>query len=49
MDPKISRLYRFALWLIRLRWLGVICIIVVTFLASRILDVAVRERSLYIG
>ncbi len=48
MDPKISRLYRFALWLIRLRWLGVICIIVVTFLASRILDVAVRERSLYI-
>jgi signal transduction histidine kinase len=48
MDPKSNELYRFALWLIRLRWLGTLCIILVTFVSSRILKVSVREFSLYI-
>lgn len=48
MDPRTNRLYRFALWLIRLRWLGVLCIILVTFVSSRILEITVREYSLYI-
>jgi len=48
MEPKSNKLYRFALWLIRLRWLGVLCIFVVTFVSSRILKISVREYSLYI-
>jgi signal transduction histidine kinase len=48
MDPKTNRLYRFALWLIRLRWLGVLSIVLVTFVSSRILEITVREYSLYI-
>jgi signal transduction histidine kinase len=48
MDPKSNKLYRFALWLIRLRWLGVLCIFLVTFVSSRILEISVRENSLYI-
>ncbi len=43
-----SKLYRFALWLIRLRWLGVLCILLVTFVSSRILEIKVREHALYI-
>ena len=42
------KLYRFALWLIRLRWLGVLGIVLVTFVSSRILEISVREYSLYI-
>ena len=48
MDPKSNKLYRFALWLIRLRWLGVLCIFLVTFVSSRVLEISVREYSLYI-
>ncbi len=48
MDPKTNKLYRFALWLIRLRWLGVMSIMLVTFVSSRILGISVREFSLYI-
>ena len=48
MDPISIKLYRFALWLIRLRWLGVICILLVTFVSGRILDISIREKSLYI-
>ena len=43
-----NRLYRFSLWLIRLRWLGVLGILGVTFVSGRILDISVREYSLYI-
>jgi len=43
-----SKLYRFALWLIRLRWLGVLCILLVTFVSGRILEISVREHALYI-
>ncbi len=48
MDPKSNKLYRFALWLIRLRWLGVLGIVLVTFVSSRILEISVRESCLYI-
>ena len=48
MDPKSNKLYRFTLWLIRLRWLGVLCIFLVTFVSSRVLEISVREYSLYI-
>ncbi|HEC43602.1 MAG TPA: hypothetical protein ENI20_12320 [Bacteroides sp.] len=48
MDPKNNRIYRFAFWLIQLRWLGVLCIILVTFISSRLLEISVREISLYI-
>ena len=48
MDTKSNKLYRFALWLIRLRWLGVIGIFLVTFISSRVFEIAVREFSLYI-
>jgi len=48
MDPKNNKLYRFALWLVRLRWLGVFSIILVTFISSRLLEISVREFSLYI-
>jgi signal transduction histidine kinase len=34
--------------LIRLRWLGVLCIFLVTFVSGQILKIAVREYSLYI-
>ncbi|MCK4854767.1 MAG: hypothetical protein KAT31_10905, partial [Bacteroidales bacterium] len=46
--PQSNKLYRFALWLIRLRWLGVLGIVLVTFVSSRILEISVREHSLYI-
>ena len=48
MDPKLNKLYRFAHWLITLRWMGVLCIFLVTFISSRILDIAIRDFSLYI-
>jgi signal transduction histidine kinase len=48
MDPKNNRIYRFAFWLIQLRWLGVLCIILITFISSRLLEISVREISLYI-
>ena len=48
MEPKTNRLYRFALWLIRLRWLGFLSIVLVTFVSSHILEITVREYSLYI-
>jgi signal transduction histidine kinase len=48
MDPRSNKLYRFSLWLIRLRWLGVLCIVLVTFVSSRILEITVCEFSLYI-
>ena len=48
MDPESSKLFRFALWLIRLRWLGILSILLVTFVSSRILEIRVREYSLYI-
>jgi signal transduction histidine kinase len=47
MDPESSRLFRFAIWLVRLRWLGAISIVLVTFISSRILEIGVRESSLY--
>ena len=46
--PQSNKLYRFALWLIRLRWLGVLGIVLVTFVSSRILEISIREYSLYI-
>jgi hypothetical protein len=48
MDPKNNRLYRFAHWLIRLRWLGILSIIAVTIFSSRILEIKVQVYSLYI-
>jgi signal transduction histidine kinase len=48
MDPQSNKLYRFALWLIRLRWLGVISIILVTFVSGHVLKISVQEIGLYI-
>jgi signal transduction histidine kinase len=48
MDPQSNKLYRFGRWLIRLRWLGVICILLVTFVSSHILNISVHETGLYI-
>jgi signal transduction histidine kinase len=45
--PQSNKLYRFALWLIRLRWLGVLGIVLVTFVSSRLLEISIREYSLY--
>jgi signal transduction histidine kinase len=47
MTPRNHRLYRFARWLIGLRWLGGMSIILVTFVSSRILNIGVKEYSLY--
>ena len=47
MESTNNKLSRFALWLIRLRWVGVLGIALVTFIASRILKISVREFSLY--
>jgi signal transduction histidine kinase len=48
MDPQSNKLYRFALWLIRLRWLGVMSIILITFISSHVLQISVQEVGLYI-
>ena len=48
MEPRKIKLVQFAYWLIRLRWLGVLGIVLVTFFSSRILDISVEETSLYV-
>lgn len=47
MDSKNIRLIHFAFWLIRLRWIGVIGIVVITFFSSRVMNISVREFNLY--
>ena len=48
MDSKNIRLIQFAFWLIRLRWIGVIGIVVITFFSSRVMNISVREFNLYL-
>jgi signal transduction histidine kinase len=48
MDPDNNRLFRFAIWLVRLRWLGAVSIVLVTLVSSRVLGIGVHESGLYI-
>ena len=48
MDPQSNRLYRFGQWLIRLRFLGILCILLITFGTRHILRISVHEVGLYV-
>lgn len=43
-----NKLLQFVHWLIRLRWIGVICIILVTVFSSRIMNISIKEFNLYV-
>jgi len=47
MESRDNKLIQFSFWLIRLRWIGVIGIILVTAFSSRIIDISVKEFNLY--
>ncbi len=47
MKSRDNKLIQFSSWLIKLRWIGVICIILVTVFSSRILGISVKEFNLY--
>ncbi|MBL7110467.1 MAG: HAMP domain-containing histidine kinase [Bacteroidales bacterium] len=47
MGSRDNKLFQFSFWLVRLRWIGVIGIILATAFSSRIMDISVKEFNLY--
>ena len=47
MGSRDNKLFQFSFWLVRLRWIGVIGIILATAFSSRIMNISVKEFNLY--
>lgn len=49
MEPEVQniRLIQRAYWLIKLRWIAIVCLSIATFFCSNVLSIALKESALY--